>query len=271
MSFCPRCNEVVVIRSPAFPSLVTDERGFSLVEVLLAMSVASLLIVSLLSILSKSMDVSKNANAAMLSKSSAQAGLDLLVTDLDSLVVNRNAGQVLYFTNGLLTNTKITFLTTSLVDSYSTNNTGNIGMPRLVQYTLQYTTNYASSSSKSFGLYRNTVDPTNTFNNVIGTNDLSGVTTFTTNFLVPNVVGMSVAMYTNYGSSNWITSGVTNSAIQSTNFPRGVVLEVALTVLDEGALARFGSGGGSGNNSSTNLIKQFGRKLVRRVSLPSPP
>lgn len=268
MSSCPRPNEVIAIRPSA---LATDERAFSLVEVLLAMAVASLLIVSLLSILSKSMDVSKNANAVMLSKSSAQAGLDLLVTDLDSLVVNRNAGQVLLFTNGILTNAQITFLTTSLVDSYSTNNTGNPGMPRLVQYTLQYSTNYASSSGKSFGLYRNTVDPTNTFNTVIGINNLSGVATFTTNFLVPNVVGMSMAMYTNYGRSNWITSGVTNSAIHSTNFPSGVVLEVALTVLDEPYIQRFGDGNQPGNNSASNLIQQFGRKLVRRVSLPSPP
>lgn len=248
---------------------VSGEHAFTLVEILLAMAVASLLMISLLTILSKSMDVSKSANAVMLSKSSAQAALDLIVTDLDSMVVNRNAGQVLVFTNGSLTNSRFTVLTTSMVDSYSTNNSNNPGLPRVIQYTLQYATNFASSTTRTFGLYRNTVDPTNSFA-VIGTNDLGGVTSFTTNLLVPNVVAMSFAMYTNYGSSNWVTSAVTNTAIHSTNFPPGVVLEISLTVLDEPYIQRFGDGSGSGNNSAANLIRQYGRKLVRRAMLPSP-
>jgi prepilin-type N-terminal cleavage/methylation domain-containing protein len=248
---------------------VAGEHAFTLVEILVAMAVASLLMVSLLTILSKSMDVSKSANAAMLSKSSAQAALDLIVTDLDSLVVNRNAGQIFVFTNGSLTNSRFTMLTTSMVDSYSTNNSNSPGLPRVIQYTLQYATNFASSTTRTFGLYRNTVDPTNSFV-VIGTNDLGGVTSYTTNLLVPNVVAMSCAMYTNYGSSNWVASAVNSTAIHSTNFPPGLVLEVSLTVLDEPYIQRFGDGSGSGNNSASNLIRQYGRKLVRRAMLPSP-
>ena len=262
--------------------------GFTIVELLVAMAVSALLMVSLLSIVSKSMDVSKRANTGMLSKSSAQAALDLMVTDLDSMVVNRNAGEVFRFTNVAvtniplsspltLTNAVIYFLTTSMEDSYSTNNTGNAGVPRLVQYVIQYTTNYASQSSNSFILYRNVVDPTNTFSSVISsTNALDASwgtnTANSSNYpLVPNVVGMNVAMYTNYGSGNWVTGGVTNNAIASSNFPRGVVLEISLTVIDEPAIFRFTNGGGSGNNSASNMITQFGRTLVRRVSLPSPP
>jgi hypothetical protein len=157
-------------------------------------------------------------------------------------------------------------------DSYSTNPGGsNAGVPRLVHYQICYATNYASCSSNSFALYRNVLNPTNTFNSVIGTNDLTGATLDSTNPLVPNVVGMTCTLYTNYGAGVWSNAGTTNAAINSTNFPTGVMVEISLTVLDEGAFARFGNGSGKGNNSSTNLIKQYGRTLIRRVSLPSPP
>ncbi len=266
-------------RDRSLGSLPRD--AFTLVEVLLAMAVASLLMVTLLSILSKSMDVSKRANTEILSKSSAQAALDVMQTDLASLLVNRNAGQVFVWTNqtvsgatGLTpTPATIYMLTTSMEDSYSTNSGGtNAGVPRLVQYQICYATNYASWSSKSFALYRNVLNPTNTFNSVIGTNDLTGATPDSANNpLVPNVVGMTCTLYTNYGVGVWSNAGTTNAVINSTNFPPGVVLEISLTVLDEGALARFTNGSALGNNSSTNLIRQYGRTLIRRVSLPSPP
>jgi type II secretory pathway pseudopilin PulG len=249
------------------------------VELLLAMAVASLLMVTLLSILSKSMDVSKRANTEMLSKSSAQAALDVIQTDLASLLVSRNAGEVFVWTNEPVTGASgltptpatLYLLTTSMEDSYSTNNSGGAGLPRMVQYAIQYTTNVASISSNSFGLYRNVLDPTNTFSNAIGVPDLTHVSApLSNNLLVPNVVGMTCTLYTNYGAGIWTNGGMTNSIITSTNFPPGVVVQISLTVLDEAALARFGNGGGSGNNSATNLIHQYGRTLVRRISLPSP-
>lgn len=241
--------------------------GFTLLELLIAMAVAALLMVSLLSILSKSMDISKGANASILSRSAAQAALDLMVTDLDSLVISRNAGEVLLVANGELTNSMLTMLTTSMVDSYSTNGSASPGMPRVVQYVIQYSTTDASRSVRSFGLYRNVYDPTNTFSNVIGTANLGGVTGFSNNLLVPNVVRMNVNLYTNYGSgAPWSVA-----SINSSSFPPGVVVEVALTVLDEPYVMRFGDGKGSGNNSAQNLIRQYGRTLIRRVMLHSPP
>ena len=231
--------------------------AFTLVEVLLAMAVASLLMVTLLSILSKSMDVSKRANAGMLSKSSAQAALDVMETDLASLLVSRNAGQVFCYTNTntavgstTITNAVIYCLTTSMMDSYSTNNTGNPGVPRLVQYVIQYATNFASSS-KTYSLYRNFLDPTNTFTSFIGTNDLTSVNnssawTNTNSPLVPNAVSMTCTLYTNYGFGVWSNAGTTNTVISSTNFPPGVVVEISLTVLDESALARFTNASASG-------------------------
>lgn len=259
-------------------------RGFSLVELLVAMAVSALLMVSLLSIVSKSMDVSKRANTSIIAKGSAQAALDLIVTDLDSMVVNRNFGEVFRYTNiavsgagaGLPSPATIYCLTTSAEDSYSTNNSGNAGVPRLVQYQILYTNNYASLS-KCFGLYRNVLDPTNTFNSVIASSNTLDVSCInnaanSSNYpLVPNVVGMNVTMYTNYGYSNWVSGAVTNNSISATNFPRGVVLEISLTVIDEPAITRFGKGGGLGYNSATNMITQFGRTLVRRVLLTSPP
>lgn len=275
-------------RLPNFKSLSKldddDESGFSLVELLVAMAVSALLMVSLLSIVSKSMDVSKRANTGIIAKGSAQAALDLMVTDLDSLVMNRKFGEVFRYTNvtvagagaGFSNPATIYCITTSPEDSYSTNNSGNPGLPRLVQYVIQYTNNYASSSN-CFGLYRNVLDPTNTFNSVIGSGNALDAS-WTANAanvsnypLVPNAVGMNIAILTNYGSSNWVTGGITNSSISTTNFPRGIVLEVCLTVLDEPGLSRLGNGSGTGNNSPSALIKQFGRTLVRRVSLPSPP
>lgn len=243
-------------------------KGFTLVEILIAMAVASLLVVSLLSIVSSSMDVSKQANAVMFSKSSAQAALNLMVTDLESLVVSRKVGEVLQLNNGELDASKLTLLTTSMVDSYSTDGSGSPGVPRLVQYVIKYDTNFASSS-RSFGFYRNVLDSTNTFNSVIGTNLSTAPNSM--NLLVPNVVRMNVNLYTNYGGGIWTNGGFAATNIIATNFPPGVVVEVALTVLDDPYIQRFGDGSGPGNNSATNLIKQYGRTLIRRVGLPSPP
>jgi prepilin-type N-terminal cleavage/methylation domain-containing protein len=245
--------------------------GFSLVELLVAMAVAALLITALLSILSKSMDVSKSANAELLSKSSAQAALDLMVTDLDSLLVNRNAGQVLAAVNGTITNSDLLMLTTSMVDSYNVGGSNDPGAARMVQYQIAYATNFASSKVKSFGLYRNVLDPTNTFLQAIGTNDLSAVGAaggLSSNLLVPNVVGMNMTFYASGGGGVWSNATGSNNFIVSTNFPPGVVLEVSLTVLDEPYASRFGNGT---TPMASNLITQYGRKLVRRVTLPSPP
>jgi len=264
------------------------EAGFSLAEILLAMAVAALLMTMLLSILSKSMDVSKRNNAGMISKSSAQAALDMMAVDLDSIAMGRNLGEVLrcVATNGTgsgssLTNTTLYVLSTSMQDSYSTNASGNPGCPRLVQYSVLYTTNYASSTSNSFGLYRNVMDPTNTFATVIGSGQSldsawSAYGSTSNNLLVPNVVSMNVTLLTNYGAGTMTDgSGGVATSLSTTNSTNlvtaGTCVEISLTVMDDSALARFGSGNGVGNNSPASLMKSQGRTLVRRITLPSPP
>jgi hypothetical protein len=236
--------------------------------------------VSLLSILSRSMDVSKRANAAMMSKSAAQAALDIMVTDLDSLAVSRNAGEILrVVTNQSVVGSSIKtpFIycqTTSMQDSYSLNAGGtNPGVPRLVQYSILYTNGYASQG-KVYGLYRGVLEPGSTFANVTGCPDLSVAAINnppSNSLLVPNAVAMSVTLYTNYGAGIWSNAGTAVGSISSTNLPRGVVAEVSVTILDESAMPRFGSGGGAGNNAPQAMIKQFGHTLVRRIPLNSPP
>lgn len=270
------------------------EGGFSLAEILLAMAIAALLMTMLLSILSKSMDVSKRTNAGMLSKSSAQAALDLITTDLESLTVNRSISQVLSATNqrtsnaaATMTNAVLYLLSASPTDSYGTN-ANSPGVPRLVQYTVVYSTNYASSTTKSFALYRNVLDQANTFsllgssqnfddawNSILSSSDSSGASTngISTNLLVPNVVSFNVSLLTNYGSGIWTN---TNSSeiyreYGQINYQTGIMAEVSITVLDEPAVTRFGSGDGKGNNAPAVLMSSQGRTLIRRVQLPCPP
>ena len=270
------------------------EEGFSLAEILLAMAIAALLMTMLLSILSKSMDVSKRTNAGMLSKSSAQAALDLITTDLESLSVNRALSQVLLTTNQSTSNAATTIsnsilylLTASPIDSYGGNPTVS-GAARLVQYTVVYSTNYASSTTKSFALYRNVLDQTNTFSLLVSTQNFDdgwnsmtsssgsgGPSTngISTNLLVPNVVSFNVSLLTNYGAGIWLDS---NSSVPfqnygQTNYQPGIMAEVSITVLDEPVVTRFGSGDGKGNNAPVNLMNSQGRTLIRRVSLPCPP
>jgi type II secretory pathway pseudopilin PulG len=270
------------------PSTGEGEYGFSLAEILLAMAVAALLMTMLLSVLSKSMDVSKRNNAGMLSKSSAQAALDMIATDLDSLAMGRNLGEVVRFVNSAtqpspITNSTLYLVSSSPGDSYSTDGTGYPGCPRLVQYSVLFTTNYASTSSNSFGLYRNVVDPSTTLSAVISQGQpldsaWANYGPASNNLLVPNVVSMRVSLLTNYGASTMtLGSGLLSQdvgVITTTNlatFPPGTCVEVSLTVLDDSALARFGSGNGLGNNSPAALMKSQGRTLVRRILLPSLP
>jgi prepilin-type N-terminal cleavage/methylation domain-containing protein len=267
--------------------------GFSLAEILLAMAIAALLMTMLLSILSKSMDVSKRTNAGMISKSSAQAALDLITTDLESMTLNRSIPQVFFATNqrtsnaaATITNSVFYLLSSSPIDSYGTNASAQ-GIPRLIQYTVVYSTNYASTTTKSFALYRNVLDQANTiyllgssqsfdsgWNSILSASDSSGASTngISTNLLVPNVVSFNVSLLTNFGSGIWTNAD--SSPVQEygqTNYQSGIMAEVSVTVLDEPIVTRFGSGDGKGNNSPGQLMMSQGRTLIRRVSLPCPP
>lgn len=252
--------------------------GFTLVEILLALGIAALLLTSLVTILSRSLDISKQANSSMYTRSSAQAALDLIAADLDSLTIGRNSGEILKITTnplGVMTNHALYLVSTSLNDSYGASNGPSLaGAPVAIEYVIGEATNYASSKEKIIGLYRNVMDPTNTLQNSLGRGDLAAAfVNSSSNFVVPNAVAFQVRLYTNHGGGLWTNDSEPMMSVGATNFPSDVVVEVSLTVIDESVMARFRKATASATDAKaiSAILNRFGRTMIRRVALPSPP
>lgn len=261
-----------------FRDAARPQDGFTLIEILLALGIATLLLTSLVTILSRSLDISKQANSSMYTRSSAQAALDLIAADLDSLTIGRNTGEILRITTnklGSMDNHALYLVSTSLNDSYGgTNGRSLAGAPVAIEYVIGEATNYASTKEKVIGLFRNVMDPTNTVQNSLGAGDLAGAfVTNGSNFVVPNAVAFHVRLYTNHGGALWTNGSETMMSVGASNFPPDVVVEVSLTVIDESVMPRFRQATASVNDAKMipAILNRFGRTMIRRVALPSPP
>lgn len=180
-------------------------KGFTLVELLVAMAVGTLLLASLLSVLSSSLGVSRKTNDALLAANAASAALDLIATDIESLaVITSGTFQHLYLGSenvGSLTGAaKLILLTSSANDTATSGSDG--GQVRAVAYRLAYQDVVKESGpNKIYGIYRSAVINSGTvFTDYLGKSDLSATTLFTSDpkiddFLAGNIVDFRVRFY----------------------------------------------------------------------------
>jgi prepilin-type N-terminal cleavage/methylation domain-containing protein len=181
-------------------------RGFTLVELLVAMAVSVLVLVMLVSVISQALRVSQFSSNSMTAYSAAAAAADLIASDLASLAVTRQPYEYLQalpeasitpnaacpasvFGTGAAGVTQPMRLIVELIspqDSAQASPTASpsptvypdSGQVRAVCYRIAWQDPLAPSGTTSnstnavFGLYRQVVSSYNSFNYVVGTTDL---------------------------------------------------------------------------------------------------
>lgn len=256
-------------------------KAFTLIELLVAMAVGAVLLVSLMSVLSGSVDVSRKTNDALLGSNAAAAALDLIGTDLESLAVSAQPGfEYLHAIDEAVGDTnaiKLIMLTSSANDtSTSADDSGQV---RAVVYRLAY--QRVVNSNKIYGIYR-TVDTNagNVFKNYLGANDLSTTALFTaaappvSDFLAGNIVDFRVRFYPSGSLTALNTNAADPARINGTNIIVGgaskntnvAAAEVSLTYLEETGAKLLQSGAMSLDRAKD----RYGYKVSKRVLLRSP-
>ena len=257
-------------------------KGFTLVELLVAMSVGALVIVMLLSILSGTMSLSRKANDSLLGANAAAAALDLIGTDLESLVpLSKTNFEYLHLVNDPVeaasNAAKLIMLTSSAIDVGSSSTVA--GQVRAVVYRLGYmdVVQTNGGNNKIYGIYRSVETNASTvFNNYIGTNDLSGTDLFklaalsADDFLAGNIVDFRVFFYPP-GSLTPITTntarlsaaGAKVGSAQPTNI---ATAEVSLTSLEEAGAKLLKNGA----LDLDEIKKRHGYTVSKKVPLRNP-
>lgn len=166
----------------------SSKRGFTLMELMVAMAITTIIVTVLVSITSLALDTWNRSRAELRASRQAKSMIDIMARDFESLVVRKGnksewlsavsdptteLGETMKSTNA----TKLIFFTAA-TDRYN----GKIGVPNVdlggdvscVAYQLEYKDPIvpgAASKFKSFVLSRLLVDPKGAFDNLLGKTD----------------------------------------------------------------------------------------------------
>lgn len=260
--------------------------GFTLVELLVAMSVGALVLVAMAQVISQSLTLTKRANTTLLAGNAASAAIDLLAADLDSLAVTSGSHTVLQADKGAVGSAlpdvaRLMMLTLPGSDNGAPSDRGQV---RAVSYRLLFQDPITPGGSRPvYGIYRTMIAPQQTFDAFIGVEDLGdafdAVPTTLDDYLVGNVVDFQVRLYA-AGSSSALNSTTANGSdalpiringpsVLINNAPHtGATpewLEITLVILQDrdNAVARIRDG----TLSLDDAIRQYGVRLSRKVAL----
>ncbi len=258
--------------------------AFTLIELLVACAVGAMLLATLMSILSGSINLSRKTNDSLLAYNAASAALDLIGTDLESLAATTQTnfeclriGSESVGDAGVSA-AKLILLTSSANDTAS--GTDDSGQVRAVVYRLAYKDVLNSSGTNNiYGIYR--FSETNAgavFTNYIGTNDLSGTEGFTADakiddFLAGNIVDFRVRLYPqgslsplNTNASDVVRMNGAGVIVGGTTKTEGAATaEVSLTFLEDAGAKLLKNG------VALDTVKaRYGYTLSKKVPLRTP-
>lgn len=263
----------------------SSDNGFTLIELLVAMAVGALVIVMLLSILSGTMSLSRKANDSLLGANAAAAVLDLIGTDLESLVpLSQPNFEYLHLVNDpveLATNAaKLIMLTSSSTDVGSA--ATEAGQVRAVVYRLAHLDVLkASGTNNIYGIYRAVeTNAATVFSDYIGSTNLSTNSLFTAaaqteDFLAGNIVDFRVRFYAPGAATELNTNASDAIRIHATNIFVGgtakntnaATVEVSLTYLEEAGAKLLKNGAPL---SLDEIKKRYGYTVSKKVPLRTP-
>jgi prepilin-type N-terminal cleavage/methylation domain-containing protein len=273
-------------RCPADRSRKT-RRAFTLLEMLVAVTIASLMVVMMANLTNQSAIVSKRTNNTMMALNAANAALDLMVTDMDSLAPLRGAAEFLQVTPETVDTVTATRLYLVALSPTDVTNADEAGQARAVLYRVAKQNPVGSGSTNLVhGLYRTALTPSNTFTDVLGLPDLStygwSASPVRDDYLVGNVAQFRVVFYSagnsanpnpapiNLTSSNYQSMRIAgnnvklNGAAYTTSTPATV--EISLTILQESGALLFRNG----TIPLDRALLEYGHTLTRRIALRQP-
>lgn len=250
---------------------------------LVATAIAAVLLVTLTSIVSQAMGVSRKTSHSLLAANSAAAAIDLIAADLESLTVTPQDFEFLNFSTesvGVLTNVGRLFIVTASGQDVAGDS--DKGQTRAVGYRILNQDPISASGTRPvYGLYRIVVGSRDTFDRFLGQTDLSvpfgSVSSTLDDFIAGNVVDFRVQFYK---ETNSTTVNGTPEAPQpvriggdrtllgssvTTNSPL-VWAEITLTVLEEQGATLLDDGAIDLGTAKS----RFGHQLSRKVALRTP-
>jgi len=279
----------------------SKRRGFTLMELMVAMAITALIVTVLVSITSIALDTWNRSRSEVRASRQAKSMADSLARDFEALVTRRgNSFEWLYAksettlpgptSNPSANASELIFFTgaTDRYDGQINTTTDKGGDVSCVAYRLEYQDPIKGEENNfsTFALYRKLVNPDETFEKLLGKDDLSAAfSTYSSNltdvenFVCENVYQYTVAFHievtkTVSGTSKKITVpvilGANNSGIRANEFRikgSGLVLQsggnsqVTADELKAGRVAAM--------EVSLTVISDFGIEQMRRRTFSS--
>ena len=245
--------------------------AFSILELLVAVSVLSILLVVLLNIVQGATSLWRGSENKVEAYREARAALQVISSDLRNTLASTNTNFFRTNISGYPNPTNLTFLATLPLSSQNTNSLGDV-------CTVGYYLNYENKSSvpgtsgrQSYNLYRYFVESNETFANLTANSTTPLTTSFDTNhceILARNVVSFN-ATYSVTNSSGNFTTWTTQNA----TYPMPNLVEITITAVNNERTMRFGARGASGEwdtfsaNATSSDYQKNTKTFTTRINL----
>lgn len=273
-----------------------QKKGFTLAELLVAMAITVVLVSLTVVITGSALDAWRGARNEIRAARQAKIMLDALGRDLESLVIRGNNNYEWLNVksesrdigpDGRLSpnSAKLVFLT-GATDRYD----GNVGQAgddkggdiSTVGYSLEFLDPiFADKNEKysTFVLYRNLIDPDQTFQGLLANEDLekayntaSGGATTGANFMCENIFEISVVFSVKYVDSNDEAKFV-RVPVMGTSGGANAVGEFSIsgsTIKVDGQEPQYSKGRVIGVDLNITVLSDTGMRLIRRVPFDTP-
>jgi prepilin-type N-terminal cleavage/methylation domain-containing protein len=253
---------------PANPVILSKKSpAFSLLELLVAVSVLSILLVILLNIVQGATNLWRTSENKVEAYREARAALQVMSSDLRNILPSTNFA---FFRTDLTNTPNIGFLTTLPLSSQNTTSLSDVCT---VGYFLKYDDKSpvaGTSGRQSKNLYRYFVESNETFANLTANPTTALTASLDTDhfeILARNVVGFNAT----YSVTN--ASGGFDPWTQSATYPMPQVVEIKVTAVNNERTMRFGARGASGEwdtfsaNATSSDYQKNTKTFTTRINL----
>lgn len=249
------------------------EGGFTLLELLVATAVASLLLVILFSLIAETMGVSKRTVQSLLAANSASTAMDIMAADLAGLMPLEGEGAYVFVGQeavGGAANAYLRFLTVSPNNSSGEDDAPRGGQPGFVAYRVaRYDADSlevsASPANPVYALFRTTTNATDSFEEM-GSGSIDQLSTapeMDADFFANNVVEFGVQMFRDGTAVPLPAGGLELRGDAPTGNGRPNALLLTLITIDDTGAQRLRDG----VLSLEDVKAKHGRVLTRRIRL----
>jgi len=244
--------------------------AFSLLELLVAVSVLSILLVILLNIVQGATNLWRTSENKVEAYREARAALQVISSDLRNTLASTNTN---FFRTDLTNTPNLGFLTTLPLSSQNATSLSDVCT---VGYFLKFDNKSQLTNAlgrQSYNLYRYFVESNETFANLTANSTTALTTSFDTNhceILARNVVSFNATYLVTNGS------GAFTTWTQSVTTPMPHVVEIQLTAVNNERTMRFGARSASGEwdtfSSDTNSpdYRKNTKTFTTRIPLNAP-